>query len=84
MSEQAAEENLDPIGISQQQFARAIAHLVHLKAGLIEVLNSPKRTVSVHFPIEMSDGSVRGFQGYRVLHSNALARVRAAFVITLN
>jgi len=76
MSEPVAEENLDPIAISQQQFARAIAYLVHLKAGLIEVLNLPKRTVSVCFPIEMSDGSVRGFYGYRVLHSNALGQVR--------
>jgi len=71
MPEQA-EENLNPIVISQQQFSRASAHLVHLQAGLIEVLNSPKRTVSVCFPIEMSDGSVSSFYGYRVLHSNAL------------
>jgi len=67
-----AEENLNPIVISQQQFSRASAHLVHLQAGLVEVLNSPKRTVSVCFPIEMSDGSVSSFHGYRVLHSNAL------------
>jgi len=71
MPEQA-EENLNPIVISQQQFSRASAHLEHLQAGLIEVLNSPKRTVSVCFPIEMSDGSVSSFYGYRVLHSNAL------------
>jgi len=66
------EENLNPVVISQQQFSRATAHLDHLQAGLIEVLNSAKRTVSVCFPIEMSDGSVRSFHGYRVLHSNAL------------
>jgi len=71
MPEQAA-ENLSPIAISQQQFTRATAHLAHLQAGLVEVLNSPKRTVSVCFPIEMSDASVRSFHGYRVLHSNAL------------
>jgi len=65
-------ENLDPDAISQQHFDRAIAHLYHIKKGLIDHLNSPKRTVSVCFPVEMSDGSVSSFHGYRVLHNNAL------------
>jgi len=65
-------EDLNPVVISQQQFNRASAHLVHLQAGLVDVLNSPKRSVSVCFPIEMSDGSVKSFHGFRVLHSNAL------------
>jgi len=71
MPEQA-KEDLNPVVISQQQFSRASAHLVHLQAGLVDVLNSPKRSVSVCFPIEMSDGSVKSFHGFRVLHSNAL------------
>ena len=66
------QENLDPSVISQQQFQRAVSHLKHIKAGLIDFLNSPKRTVSICFPIEMADGSVSSFHGYRVLHNNAL------------
>ena len=72
MTDENLHENLDPNFISQQQFSRAIAHLSQIKAGLIDHLNSPKRTVSVCFPIEMSDGSVSSFHGYRVLHNNAL------------
>lgn len=72
MAENNKQENLDPRVISQQQFQRAISHLKNMKAGLIDFLNSPKRTVSVCFPIEMSDGSVSSFHGYRVLHNSAM------------
>ncbi len=72
MAENNKQENLDPRVISQQQFRRAISHLKNMKAGLIDFLNSPKRTVSVCFPIEMSDGSVSSFHGYRVLHNSAM------------
>ena len=65
-------ENLDPLVISQAQFHRARTHLDGLKRGLIEHLETPKRTISVCFPIEMEDGSVRTFHGYRVLHNHVL------------
>ncbi len=47
-------------------------HIADLKHGLIEFFEVPKRTISVCFPVEMEDGSVRTFQGYRVLHNQAL------------
>ena len=62
MNQNTTVENLDPRIISQQQFNRAIAHLSHIKAGLIDFLDFPKRTISVHFPIEMADGSVSAFK----------------------
>jgi hypothetical protein len=31
-----------------------------------------KRSISVCFPVEMDDGAVRTFHGYRVLHSSIL------------
>ena len=40
-----------------------------LKRGLIEYLKRPGRTVIVEFPVELEDGSVRTFTGYRVLHN---------------
>jgi glutamate dehydrogenase (NAD(P)+) len=62
-------EDLNPFHIAGQQFDRAAAYMPHLKQGLIEFLKRPARTVIVEFPVEMSDGSVRTFTGYRTLHS---------------
>ena len=62
-------EDLNPFHIAAQQFDRAARYLPGLKSGLIEFLKKPARTVTLHFPIEMEDGSVRIFTGYRVLHS---------------
>jgi glutamate dehydrogenase (NAD(P)+) len=65
-------ENLDPLEIAQQQFQRAHEHLRSLKRGLVEFFQLPKRTLTVCFPIEMEDGSVQTFRGYRVLHNRVL------------
>jgi len=65
-------ENLDPVAIAETQFFKAAAYLGTLKRGLIDFFRFPKRTVSVSFPIEMEDGSVQTFHGYRVLHSQVL------------
>jgi len=71
-SQEDAAENLDPMVISQTQFHRARVHVEEMKHGLIEFFEVPKRTISVCFPVEMEDGSVRTFHGYRVLHNQAL------------
>jgi glutamate dehydrogenase/leucine dehydrogenase len=63
-------EDLNSYHIAVQQFDRAASYLPHLKRGLIEFLKRPNRTVIVEFPIELTDGSVRSFTGYRVLHSH--------------
>ncbi len=62
-------EDLNPLRIAEQQFDRAASYMPRLKRGLIEFLKRPARTVSVEFPIELNDGSVRMFAGYRVLHN---------------
>jgi glutamate dehydrogenase (NAD(P)+) len=66
----SAAEDLNPFHIAAQQFDRAASYMPHLKRGLIDFLKRPARTVTVVFPIELNDGSVRLFTGYRVLHSN--------------
>ncbi len=38
---------------------------------ILEMLSRPKRVVKVHFPVKMDDGSVRVFQGIRVLYNDA-------------
>jgi glutamate dehydrogenase (NAD(P)+) len=65
----APAEDLNPYHIANQQLDRAIAHLPQLKHGLIEFLKRPARAVTLEFPVEMNDGSVRTFTGHRVLHS---------------
>jgi glutamate dehydrogenase (NAD(P)+) len=67
----ASTEDLNPFHIAAQQFDRAVAYMPQLKRGLIEYFKRPHRTVIVEFPVEMDDGSVRTFTGYRVLHSSA-------------
>lgn len=42
-----------------------------LDPGMVEVLKSPKRELSVNFPVRMDNGSVRVFTGYRVQHNEA-------------
>lgn len=43
-----------------------------IKKGLIEHFSHPKRAITVCFPVEMDDGSVRSFKGFRVMHNNVL------------
>src|SRR6516225_3505926 len=69
-AETAPNEELNPYRIAVQQFDRAVGYMPHLKRGMIEYLKRPHRTVIVEFPVEMDDGSVRTFTGYRVLHSS--------------
>ena len=57
--------------IALQQFDKAIRYL-NLKAGIAEYLRTPKRELTVNFPVAMDDGSVRIFTGYRIHHNTAL------------
>lgn len=66
------DEDLDPRQIRIQQFYHARLHLNHLKQGLIDFLCCPKRSICVSFPIEVEDGSIRTFHGFRVMHNNSL------------
>jgi glutamate dehydrogenase/leucine dehydrogenase len=65
------EEELNSYLIAREQFDRAVALLPDLKHGLLEFLKTPDKAICVSFPVEMDDGSVRSFTGYRVLHSRA-------------
>jgi glutamate dehydrogenase/leucine dehydrogenase len=62
-------EELNPYLISQQQLDQAARYLPHLRRGLISFLKQTARIVTVDFPIETDDGSIRMFTGYRALHS---------------
>lgn len=66
------EEDLNPLAISNCQFQRATSYLQGMKSGLFEFLTFPKRMIRMNFPIEMDDGSVQMFRGFRILHNNFL------------
>jgi glutamate dehydrogenase (NAD(P)+) len=62
-------ENLDLFANAKGQFERALTWIVDIKAGIIEYLINPKRTLHVRFPVHMDDGSIKTFHGFRVLHN---------------
>lgn len=64
--------DLDPRQQSQTRFHAATSYLSHFKRGLIDFFAFPKRSIELCFPIEMDDGSVRSYWGYRVLHNNVM------------
>lgn len=66
------QESIDPLEAQAEQFRRARCHLAGFKRGLIEFFKAPKRSIGVCFPIEMDDGSVQTFRGYRILHNRVL------------
>ena len=51
------------------QFKQALTWIDSIKVGIIDYLISPKRTIHVRFPINMDDGSIKTFHGFRVLHN---------------
>ncbi len=65
------DEELDLFAVLELQFERALPWIDDLKAGLIDFLVTPRRSVHLRFAITMDDDSIRVFDGYRVLHSNS-------------
>lgn len=65
-------EDLDLTHISRQRLERVMTFLDKTTRELFDFLNAPRRSVSVSFPVEMADGSVRVFNGYRVVHNRTL------------
>jgi len=48
------------------------AELLNVSSTTREILRNPKRINMVSLPIQMDDGTVKVFQGYRVIHSTIL------------
>jgi glutamate dehydrogenase (NAD(P)+) len=57
-----------PWGTYLSQIDRVVPYLGHL-ARWAETLRRPKRALIVDIPIELDDGSIAHFEGYRVQHS---------------
>ncbi|MFN8484339.1 MAG: Glu/Leu/Phe/Val dehydrogenase [Anaerolineae bacterium] len=65
------EKKVNPWDVAREQFDRAVAFL-DLKSGVREMLRNTKRELTVNFPVQMDNGSVRIFNGYRVHHNTVL------------
>ncbi len=57
--------------VAQEQLNR-VAKVMDLDDDLRAHLSMPRRELIVHFPVEMDDGSLRNFTGFRVHHNTAL------------
>jgi len=42
----------------------------HINRQMFEIIKNPQRETKVYLPVEMDDGSVKVFEGWRVQHSN--------------
>ena len=63
-------DHLGPWGVYLQQVDRVIPYLGHL-ARWAETLKRPKRALIVDVPIELDNGTVAHFEGYRVQHNTS-------------
>jgi glutamate dehydrogenase/leucine dehydrogenase len=63
-------EDLNPFHIAQTQFARGARH-VTADPGILESLVRPFRVTRIEFPVQMDDGAIQVFTGFRVQHNNA-------------
>ena len=61
----------DPYEIAVEQFDNAVKYL-DIDPGTAEILRHPQRELTVYFPVEMDDGHLEVFTGYRVHHSTIL------------
>ena len=55
-----------------QQFDQASKHITGLKKGLFDYFKFSKQTISFCFPVEMDDGSIKSFHGFRVIHNRIM------------
>ena len=70
-----------PWGTYLSQIERVEPYLGSLSRW-IETLRRPKRCLIVDVPIELDDGRVAHFEGYRVQHNLSRGRARAACATT--
>ncbi len=63
-----AHQHRDIFEVAVEQFSIA-ADVLNLDEDMRRVLSQCQRELTVHFPVEMDDGSVQVFTGYRVQHN---------------
>lgn len=68
-AQQAEHPTSDLYQSAVRQFDTA-AEILELEDGLRQILSHCQRELTVHFPVEMDDGSVQVLTGYRVQHNS--------------
>jgi glutamate dehydrogenase (NAD(P)+) len=68
MTTEKAAAPINAWAVAQRQFDLA-ADMLNLDPGLRAVLREPRRELTVHFPVQMDDGSVKVLTGFRVQHN---------------
>ena len=58
----------NPYELAQAQLRR-VGEVFAVDRNLIEILSQCKKAVAVSVPVQMDDGSVRAFDGYRIVHN---------------
>ncbi|SFE22453.1 glutamate dehydrogenase (NAD) [Thermoanaerobacter thermohydrosulfuricus] len=66
-----SKESLNPLIIAQKQIKNA-CDLLGLEESVYELLKEPMRILEVSIPVQMDDGTVKVFKGYRSQHNDAL------------
>jgi glutamate dehydrogenase (NAD(P)+) len=61
----------NPFESMMETFDKA-AEMLHLEKGVYEYLKNPVKQVIVSIPIQMDNGEIKVFEGYRVIHDNIL------------
>jgi glutamate dehydrogenase (NAD(P)+) len=65
---QSATDGPNEFETAQRQFDRA-AEILELDPNTARILREPQRMLEVHFPVQMDDGNVKMFTGFRVQHN---------------
>jgi len=65
------QDSTNPFQAMIQRFDVA-AKILGLESDVYEVMKNPSKLIEVNLPIKMDDGSIKVFDGYRVIHSTAL------------
>ncbi|MBZ5569839.1 MAG: Glu/Leu/Phe/Val dehydrogenase, partial [Acidobacteriia bacterium] len=68
MTTMTMEQEINPWEAARARFETA-AHKLNLDPGLMKVLSLPNREIIVHIPVQMDNGSLEVFTGFRVQHS---------------
>jgi glutamate dehydrogenase (NAD(P)+) len=66
----SAEQETNPWLAAEARFDEA-ANRLNLDDGICKVLRSPTKEITVHIPVQLDDGRIEVFTGYRVQHSIA-------------
>lgn len=64
-------ESLNPLVIAQKQIKKA-CDILGVEESVYELLKEPMRVLEVSIPVQMDDGSIKVFKGYRSQHNDAL------------